>query len=285
MEESEGEPAMIPFDFEYYRPDTINSAVQTFIALDQQGKDPRYYGGGTEIISMGRMANLSTGAVIDIKNIPECRILEIKNDCLLIGAGVTLTQIHESGFFPLLGCAGARVADRTIQNKITLGGNLCGTIIYREAALPLLLADSEVITIGPQGIKIQPINKLFHQKLQLEKGELVVQIRVSQPFLSYPHFHIKRTRQDKIHYPLVTICAMQVAQQIRIAFSGLCDFPFRSLEVEAEINKTSLPVEKRIDKAIAAIPQPIADNLEGSSGYRKFVLGNLLTNIIHTMEE
>lgn len=275
---------MIPFDFEYYRPDTVKSAVQTFITLEQQGKNPVYYGGGTEIISMSRMANLSTGAVIDIKDIPDCRTLEIKNDCLLIGAGITLTQIHESDFFPLLGCAGARVADRTIQNKITLGGNLCGTIIYREAVLPLLLAECEVIIFGPRGIKIQPINKVFHQKILLDKGEFVVQFRIDKPFLSYPHFHVKRTRQDKIHYPLVTICAMQVGNQIRTAFSGLCNFPFRSLELEAEINKVSLPVEQRIDNAIAAIYQPIADNLEGSSEYRKFVLGNLLTDIIRTME-
>lgn len=113
---------MIPFDFQYYRPGTIESAVQNYQTLAHHGKKPMYYGGGTEIISMARMGNISAGAIIDIKDIPECNILEIQEDYLVIGAGITLTQIHESNLFPLLAQAGARVADHTIQNKITLGG-------------------------------------------------------------------------------------------------------------------------------------------------------------------
>ena len=43
---------MIPFDFEYYRPDSISQAVDLFMSLTRQAKKPMYYGGGTEIISM-----------------------------------------------------------------------------------------------------------------------------------------------------------------------------------------------------------------------------------------
>lgn len=271
---------MIPFDFEYYRPDSITEAVQLFKQLEQQGKQPVYYGGGTEIISMGRMNNIATGAVIDIKGISQCTAIELQEDYLVLGAGVTLTRIHETALFPLLAQAGARVADHTIQNKITLGGNLCGTIIYREAILPLLLADSELLIAGPQGEKNLPIDQVFKQRIMLNKGEFIVQVRTLKRYLSLPYVHVKRTKADKISYPLLTLCAMQADGRVRIAFSGLCDFPFRSKGMECELNNSSLPLEKRIDNALILLPCAVPDNLEGSAAYKKFILSNLLKSIL-----
>lgn len=271
---------MITFDFEYYRPETVQEAVMLFQDLDMQNKNPMYYGGGTEIISMARMSNLSAGAVIDIKAIPECKRLELQDEQLVIGSGVTLTQIHEDNSFPLLAQAGARVADHTIQNKITLGGNLCGTIIYREAVLPLLLADSELTIAGPDGVRKSPINTVFNQRMQLNKGEFIIQIRTDKKHLSAPYVHVKRTKQDKIHYPLVTICAMQADEGVRAAFSGLCGFPFRSAELEKELNNGSMSMDKRVENAAGFAPAPILNDIEGSSEYRRFVLRVLLTSIV-----
>lgn len=271
---------MIPFDFGYYRPGSIEEAVQAFSDLDRQNKKPMYYGGGTEIISMGRMNNISTGAVIDIKHIPECKLLKFQGDHLVIGAGVTLTQIHEANLFPLLSQAAARVADHTIQNKITLGGNLCGTIIYREAVLPLLLADSEVLIAGLNGTKALPLRHIFNECMQLDQGDFITQIRIDKQYLSSPYVHVKRTKQDKINYPLITICAMKAGSEIRTAISGLCGFPFRSQTMEKELNNPALPVEERVANAVAAAPGPILNDLEGSPEYRKFILQVLLASIL-----
>lgn len=271
---------MIPFDFEYYRPESIPEAIQLFGRLDQQGKKPVYYGGGTEIISMGRMNNFSTGAVIDIKSIPQCSTMEFQKEQLVIGGGVTLTEIREANYFPLLAQAGARVADHTIQNKITLGGNLCGTIIYREALLPLLITDSELLVAGPEGEKILPIDEVFKQRMMLNKGEFIAQVRVLKRYLSLPYIHVKRTKEDKINYPLLTICAMQADGQLRIAFSGLCDFPFRSRGMESELNNSAWLPAKRIDNALMLLPCALPDNLEGSAAYRKFILSKLLKSIL-----
>ena len=63
---------MIPYDFEYYKPETIEEATLLYLELKIQGKKPIYYGGGTEIISMSRSFNRYTEAIIDIKGIVEC---------------------------------------------------------------------------------------------------------------------------------------------------------------------------------------------------------------------
>lgn len=124
---------MIPFDFEYYRPNSITEALQLYSKLYQEGKTPIYYNGGTEIITLGRLGNLSLKSVIDIKEIPECNVLGRYQRYVVLGSALTLTHVSDSNVFPLLSKTASRVADRTARNKITLGGNIAGEICYREA--------------------------------------------------------------------------------------------------------------------------------------------------------
>ncbi|APQ73774.1 xanthine dehydrogenase [Clostridium botulinum] len=60
---------MIAFNFEYYKPDSLDEAVKLYKELSESGKEPLYYSGGTEIITMARRNDLVTKAVIDIKGI------------------------------------------------------------------------------------------------------------------------------------------------------------------------------------------------------------------------
>jgi CO/xanthine dehydrogenase FAD-binding subunit len=129
---------VISYDFDYYKPVSIDEALQLYRSLQGEGKQPVYYSGGTEIITLGRVNRIVTGAVIDLKGIPECLALQMENDQLVIGAAVTLTTVQESNLFPLLSKVISEIAEHTARNKITLGGYICGNIYYREAVLPLL---------------------------------------------------------------------------------------------------------------------------------------------------
>lgn len=275
---------MIPFDFEYYRPSSATEAVQVFMQLDSAGKNPRYYGGGTELISMARANSLSFGAVVDIKAIPECNVLQIVDGQLMMGAALTLSRLHEANIFPLLAQAGARVADHTMQNKITLGGNLCGTIIYKETLLPLLLTDSKVVIACPSGMKTRPVDEIFNQSWQLAPAEFIISLQTAEKYLNLPYVHVKKTRQDKINYPLVTICALQYNEEIRVAFSGVSKFPFRCRNMEAALNERSQSLESRIAKAVEVMPIEVLNDLEGSAAFRRFILSNLLTSVIGSLE-
>lgn len=271
---------MIPFDFEYYKPETIEETIFLFNELIDEGKKPLYYGGGTEIISMSRAYNICTKAVIDIKGIQECNILSLSGNKLTIGSAVTLTQIAEANLFPLLSLAVKRIADHTIQDKITLGGNIAGTIIYKEAVLPLLIADSRVTIASSSGRKEALLKDVFEKRIRIENGEFIINIIIDDKFLSLPYLHAKRTKNDKIDYPLITIAALRDNERINIAFSGVCDYPFRSTLIEDYLNDMSIPSNLRISKVIENIPGKILSDLVGSSDFRKFMLGKMLTEIL-----
>lgn len=275
---------MIPFDFEYYKPETVEEAVKLYLDLKNRGKKPLYYGGGTEIISMARAFNIYTDAVIDIKGIPECNIQELRDDKLIISSAVTLTQIAEADLFPLLGLTVQRIADHTIQDKITLGGNIAGTIIYKEAVLPLLISNSEIVIAGSGGRRQVQLKDIFNKKIKLEDGEFIVNISVEKKYLSMPYLHVKRTKSDKIDYPLITLAALKDNDRINIAFSGVCRFPFRSSSIEDYINDINSSDNFKINNIIDNMPDAIQSDLSGSADFRKFMLQKMLVEVLERLE-
>ncbi|QHZ45697.1 MULTISPECIES: FAD binding domain-containing protein [unclassified Bacillus (in: firmicutes)] len=270
---------MISINFEYYRPQSAQEAAQLFRDLDLKGKNPAFFSGGTEQITHGRF-----NAVIDIQEVPECRMLQSERGYLALGSALTLTEITESRGFPLLSKAVREIADHTSRNKITLGGNICGQIFYREAVLPFLLTDSKVVTLGANGKHIYSIHDVFDKQLQLKKGEMLILLLTEERYLLQPFANIKVRQRWDTGYPLVTISALEIDGHMRVAFSGVCPFPFRSQEVEEVLNDAERPVEERIEEAVHRMPGPILHDSQGSIEYRQFVIKNTLFDILSILK-
>ncbi|MFH5184098.1 FAD binding domain-containing protein [Paenibacillus sp. TAB 01] len=275
---------MISFDFEYYKPSTADEAVRLFRQADADGKGALYYSGGTEIISMARLNQLRTGAVIDIKGIPECNVMELREEQLVLGSALTLTALSERNVFPLLGETVRGLASHTNRNKITLGGNLCGKFIYREALLPFLLADGEAVLTGPSGRRRLPLHQILNGEPRLQRGELLVQVMCGSRYLQMPFVTIKKTKLEKIDYPIVRIAGLRSEGGVRMAFSGVSAVPFRSGRLEEVLNDGSFSLEERIERAIRLWPVPILNDTLSSSAYRTFVLRNTLADAMTMLE-
>lgn len=275
---------MIPYNFDYYVPETTQEAIQLFRDLIQEGKSPMYFSGGTEIITLGRLNVLSTDAVIDLKDIPEYRELYFKQGELVIGGGQSLVDIERANMFPMLSATVRDIADHTARTKITVGGNICGNIYYREAVLPFLVTDSTVVIAKENRIEEIPINQIFQEQLKLSEGEFLLQLKTDQRFIEAPFVHIKRRRQWYTGYPLITIVSLKIGGQVRIAISGLYPYPFRSEEMEQILNQSHLPLSDRVNQAVHQLPSPFLTDTEGSSEYRLFVLKNVLLDILLELE-
>ena len=271
---------MIPFNFIYYRPDTLKEAADIFSTLQSQGRAAVYFAGGSEIISMCRVGSIQPEAVIDIKNIPECKLLAVDSARLHIGSVCSLNQISESKLFPLMRLTCGRIADHTNQCRITLGGNLCGTIIYRETSLPLLLSDADITLYGPEGERTVPFGSVFHERMRMNPGEMIVQVHIPVWALSARCSHMKKTANEKIDYPLVSLAALWKDNNLRIAFSGVCSYPFRNEQIESVLNERTIPAEERIKQAVGLLPEAAHADAEGSGEYRLFVLENALRELL-----
>ncbi|TDF98022.1 FAD binding domain-containing protein [Paenibacillus piri] len=275
---------MIPFDFDYYKPSTVRKAVELFQHLQARGKKPLYFSGGTEIITWARRNSIQPGAVIDLKYIPECGVIEFQKDILILGSCVPLTVLSATNPFPLLSETAQGVADQTARNQITLGGNICGKIHYREAVLPLLLADSRMVLAGAKGIREASIHDIFLRQIRLESGEFLVQIMTDREYVSSPFVHYKKRQIGGVGYPLVTMAALKKNNRIRAAYSGVCAFPFRSVPMEQSLNDTTIPIAERIEQAAGRLPAPVLTDAEGSAAYREYVLKQTMAEAVSKLE-
>jgi len=268
---------MIPYDFDYYLPDTWQEAVDIFHSLKAEGKNPLYYGGGTEIISMARVGSIRPDAVIDIKKIPECQSFGTDGTKLIFGAALTLTTIRESGLYPLLSLAAGRIADHTIQCKLTLGGNLAGTIHYHETLLPLLLADATIHIANAQCIREVPICDVLNMNRKLNPGELILMASLNKRYAAYPYAHIKKTKAEKIGYPLVSVAALNAGGVLKLAASALCSFPFRFKDCLLTDARPAMDIVREL---LADLPEPVLSDTEGSAAYRQFIFEKTAEKII-----
>ncbi len=275
---------MIPRDFIYCRPDTLKEAAETYEAYTKGGKRVYYYGGGSEIITMSRANSIFPDVVIDYKAIPECGVLEADRKHLIIGAALSLTAIKDSKRFHLLSSACGRVADHTNQCRITLGGNLCGSIRYRECSLPLLVSDAKLLLASGKRTRTVPFGDVFQGRMQLKPGEMVVQALVPISALNAPFAHIKKAPREKIDYPLVDVTAMLFRKKLRVAFSGICEFPFRSAKLEAALNDRRKSIPERVQAAVKHLPAEPVTDAEGSGAYRLFILERTLENLLSAWE-
>lgn len=251
-----------------------------FHSLTEEGKKPAYFSGGTEIITLGRSDQFFIDAIIDIKLIPECLVSEISEDAIHFGAALSLTNVIETNHFPLLSETLAEIADHTARNKITLGGNICGNIPYREAVLPFLITNSQAIIASRTGLKEVPLQSVFNEKLRLKEEEMLVSVKLQKTDAALPFVSIKKRRIWNVGYPLITAVAVLNHGKIEIALSGLCNFPFHHTEIDANLTSG-----EKIQHVINAIPAPLLDDVHGSSRYRQFVLENILVDIFDTLKE
>jgi len=129
-----------------------------------------------------------------------------------------------------------------------------------------------------------PLKKIFNEKIHLQKGQFIVRFEIQKEYTALPYIHVKKTKNEKIDYPLLTIAALKKGNTIRLGMSGLCRYPFRSEKVENHLNDSSISYEERCSRVLKALPSDVLNDISGSGEYRKFVLKNTLMNILEKME-
>jgi len=276
---------MIPFDFEYYLPQTAEEAVTLFTRLSSEDKNPLYYAGGTEIITFCRQQTLKPGALIDLKNIQETTVFEKNNGQLVIGANLSLSRVVEENNFPLLSKVVKQIADRTVRNRLTLGGNICGRLPYREALLPFLLTDAVVTLAGPDGRRSEQVTTLFDKRLKLAKGELLVQLEVREDTLNLPFYTRRRVKQGPVDYPLYHLACIRKDGKLKLAVAGLCAFTFRSRDLEMILDDRNIKVGETISNVVNKLPGDIRADERGSAAYRKALFEKDLELLLTEMGE
>ncbi len=269
---------MIGFDFDYYECFTPEEAITVYSRLACNCKKVFYFNGGTELITFADQTSITFDAVVGISNIPELHVFDIKGSKLYIGAANTLSYIGDDrSDYPLLSDTCINVADQTTRNRITIGGNLCSQLIYRNGILPFMLNNATVVVGNTDGIQVLPFNKVYDNGLRIRKGDLVIQFIVDVNELSKSFYTKKIRKIGSFGYPALALAVVNDNGYLKAAFSGITQNAFHSPLVDQALNNKNLSINQRVNQTIKAIPYPIIPTLQGSPEYKIFLLRNQLT--------
>ncbi|MPM89820.1 hypothetical protein SDC9_136935 [bioreactor metagenome] len=92
---------------------------------------------------------------------------------------------------------------------------------------------------------------------------------------------MKKTKIEKIDYPLVTLCGIKNKTQISAAVSGAANAPM--LLPGDILNDSGLSEDDRISRVLDRIRENIMSDLAGSKEYREFVLRNVLKQMFENL--
>ncbi len=316
---------MIPYDIRVYQANTLADAREAWADAAAEGLKSYFMSGGTEVVTLARDGKQIPGALIDIKRIPEAQGIHtvadpVRGDTLRIGAAVPLSVLRDDERFGLFSRAAGGVADRTVRNMITLGGNIAGMLPYREAVLPFLLFDTTAEIAVPTaeaahaaggadagrigGIREAPLSEAFRNRLLLGEGEFLVALRIPASTLDSPWFYRRRTRDSRVDYPLVTLCAVRHEGSVRFSVSGAFNAPVREAAAEAAYatvagqpgKPSGQPGSERGHSAAgaghsaaartiaAAFTAKLREDFRAGADYRRALLELSLEEMIDTME-
>lgn len=256
---------------EVLRPRNLDEALQ----LRADHPDAVVLAGGTDLMVYLESGTLRPRKVLDIWNLRELRTLRSITGGQLYGAGLTCTDvIHAPGTHPLVREAALSVGAVQIQNRATLGGNICNASPAGDT-LPVWLAlKAEFELASVSGVRRVPAAEFWkgYKRTELREHELLVGILV-RPFAGHMHFRKVGTRMAQSISKVVFAGRYVPGVDAALAFGAVGPTPLRCPEAERALVAGARPAD------VAAIVEreihPI-DDVRSSADYRRRVAGNIV---------
>lgn len=268
--------------FEYKAPRTLKEAIALLASADG---DARPLAGGTDLIPQLKENRKTPRLVVDVKHIPELMRLDYSESRgLRIGAGVPCSAIAEHPVvrakYPIVGQACRLIGSVQIQNRASVGGNLCNAAPSADSAPPLIVLGARAVVAGPQGRRQVPLLEFFVGPAQtvLGPGELLVEILVPNPPARSAASYLRFTPREEMDIAVAGVGSLVVLEprggkrcrEARIALAAVAPTPLRAREAEERLRGRVIDAQaiEEASELAAAACRPITD-VRGSAEYRR----------------
>src|SRR5215213_6744041 len=281
--------AMNPSEFAYQRAESIEEAI---VLLQEHGEGAKLIAGGHSLLPIMKLRLAEPETLVDIGRIAELRGVRRADGEIAIGALSTHHQIATDAQIrsavPLLADTAARVGDRQVRNRGTIGGTLAHADAAADYPAAILALDASIVARGSEGERRIPGREFFLDFLTtaLRSDEILTEVRIAVPAEGHGWSYQKLANQAS-GYAIVGVGAMVVldgegrAADVRIGVTGAAAVPWR-----AEATETALQGQRLDEGAVAAAAELVdggidfLDDLHGSAEYRRRVTRGLTSRAI-----
>lgn len=269
MEDIDGGEEMIANTLDYYKPETTEEAYECMISLKNQKVSALYYSGGTEVITNLRKGAVKADALIDLKGIGEMSEVSIDDENIIIGANVPINVLVENSDLSMIKPVISRFADHTIRNALTIGGNICGKLPFREAVLPLLALNSRVKWVDEGGVKEYLLRDVFDKRLKLPPNAFLYQIMVPRK-ADCKMLSERMEANTEVDYPILHAVMSFSDSEVFIGLSGFASFPVYQVISKSDYDQWTDPVES----IVSMFEKDAKSDERASKEYRIHLLRN-----------
>jgi len=251
--------------------------LEQAIGLIAQG-GARVMAGATDIYPQAGDRPLR-GGFVDVSRLPALRGVRFERDEIRIGAATTWSEIVAADLppsFDALKTAAREVGAAQIQNRGTIGGNLCNASPAADGVPPLLILDAEVELASARGVRRLPLADflLGNRLTALAQDEILTAILAPAPKRTMRSAFLKLGAR---RYLVISIVMVAVALDMedgtvsdaRIAI-GACSATAQRM-ASAERRLIGAPARARLGQQLGAADfaalTPI-DDVRASGEYR-----------------
>jgi len=275
----------------YTRPTSVEEALQILTSAPGPALP---LAGGTDILldlQQGRHSPVHT--IVDLTEIPEMTLLEIREERLFIGAGVPLSRIARNPLAARHAQALVEACDLVggpqVRNVATLGGNVAHALPAADGTIGLLCLGAQAEIAGPDGKRRRSMPELFlgPGKSALQTAEIITGFYVPLMEQGQASAFKRIMRPQGVALPIMNISVWverdgDTVRRIRVAVGPGGDVPFRARKAEAFLGGKRY-TDETFKAALDALIEDVkfrTSKMRASSEYRYHLVGPLLKDTL-----
>jgi CO/xanthine dehydrogenase FAD-binding subunit len=279
----------------YDAPATLDQAVSI---LKTHGENARAFCGGTDIIIQLRAGVRRTEHLVDVKKIKElCALSFDPKKGLRLGAAVPCIEIYENDLmrrhYPGLTEAAHLIGSLQIQNRASVGGNLCNGSPAADTTPALIALGARARIAGPKGEREVPVDTFVVSpgRTVLQPGELLVELLVAPPPAHSSDAYLRFIPRNEMDIAVVGVGVTLTldgdkVKAARIGLGAVAATPLLASKaadalVGKKLDDASL---EACGRAASEATSPI-DDMRGTAEYRRHVTGVLTRRAISIAAE
>ena len=263
--------------FELFQPGSLAEAAGL---LTEYGDDARLIGGGTTLVILMKQRALYYPYLIDLQTIPGLREIKREPDGVRIGTLVTHRMVETSPLIrekvPVIAEAFGHVGNVRVRQTASVGGNLAHADYRLDPPPPLLVLNSEVTALGPNGSRRIPLKDFFRGMYEtaLDPEEILVDVKIPSMPANSQAVYLRFSTLSANDWPCLGVAAFLVKEngrckELRLALGGVAATPL--LIGGLEFVQDQVLDQAVIDKVRDTVDEQISpfSDLRGSEWYKR----------------
>lgn len=269
---------------DYFAPTSVEEAVSLLAA----GGNRRVFAGATDVIPQIRSGRPEPEALIDLKKIARLTQVTRTERGWTIGAATAAARLTEnpefSAEFPGLSEAAGLIGSDQIQNRSSLGGNLCNASPAADSVPAMVVNGMRAVIASGGATRTVPVEQVptGPGKTSLAPGEFIVEFELDRKPARTGEAYLRLTPRTEMDIAVVgaavrvTVDEAGKVNQAAIALGAVAPTVVRVPDAEAALVGNTLDdaTLAAVAAAASAACDPI-DDKRGTIAYRRHVAGVL----------